>query len=183
IALLWAASGFFMVLQSALTLAVPGRRTRSVLAQRMVAVVSIFTLGPLILLLMVTGVLITALADVPGLEVAQRVSGSLLPLVGAFALFSLAYRFLPAHSPGWRASLLGAAPAAVAWQLARTFLHLIMPKVTYAAYGTLANFLLLLAWLYLSMEILLMGGVLTAMIERRDYLPLESRLDEPPPPS
>ena len=47
LALFWAASGFFTVLQGALTKAIPGKRNRNLVMQRVVALLSVFTLGPL----------------------------------------------------------------------------------------------------------------------------------------
>lgn len=169
VALVWAASGFFHVLQSALTLAVPGARTRSVIVQRALAVVSILTLGPLLLLLMLGGVVASAVSSLPVFEPVAAYGTSLLPAAGAGLLFALAYRFLPAHSPGWRAALLAAVPTALAWQLARVALGVFTPRAAYeATYGPLTSVLLLLAWLYLSMHLLLMGGVLAGLIESRE---------------
>jgi membrane protein len=168
VSLVWASSGFFAVLQTALTIAIPGVRTRGVVAQRLVAIISLFTLGPLLLLLMLAGVLVSSLNALPQLAPVRGYSDSVLPLTGAAILFTLSYRFLPAHSPGWRAAFLAAVPAAIVWQLARSLLGVLTPTLAYeATYGTLASFLLLLAWLYLSMQILLYGGVLAAAFERR----------------
>jgi membrane protein len=167
LALFWAASGFFTVLQSALTKAIPGKRNRNLVMQRLVAFVSVFTLGPLLLLLMLVGTLLSSLGSIPALGVLRSASSALLPLLGALVLFSLSYRFLPAHTPGWRASLIAAIPTALLWQLARQSLGWLTPIANFqATYGLLAGFLLLLAWLYLSMYIFLLGGVLTSMFER-----------------
>ncbi len=175
-ALVWGASGFFTALQGALTLAIPGRRNRSVLMQRFVAVVSLFTLAPLMLLLMLVGTIISSLSSVPLLAQIQGYSSSVLPILGAFGLFSLSYRFLPAHNPGWRASLLSALPTALVWQVARLSLGLLTPLSSFqATYGILAGFLLLLAWLYLSMQIFLAGGVLVSILERDRLLAGEQR--------
>ena len=170
-ALVWAASGFFAALQGALTLAIPGTRNRSALMQRGVAVLSLFTLAPLMLLLMLVGAIISSLSSVSFLAPVQFYSSSILPVLGALALFALSYRYLPAHNPGWRASLLAALPTALVWQAARLSLGLLTPLSSFqATYGILAGFLLLLAWLYLSMQIFLGGGVLVSLLEH-DRLP------------
>jgi membrane protein len=175
VGLIWGASGFFTALQGALTLAIPGTRNRNVWMQRFVGVLSLFTLAPLMLLLMLVGAVISSLSSVPFLSQVQLYSSSLLPVLGAFGLFALSYRFLPAHNPGWRASLLAALPTALVWQGARLSLGLLTPISSFqATYGILAGFLLLLAWVYLSMQIFLAGGVLVSLLER-DRIP---RADE-----
>ena len=169
LALFWAASGFFTVLQGALTQAIPGKRNRNLVMQRVVALLSVFTLGPLLLLLMLVGTLLSSLGSIPALGILRSASSTLLPLFGALVLFALSYRFLPAHTPGWRASLIAAVPTALLWQLARQSLGWLTPVANFqATYGLLAGFLLLLAWLYLSMYIFLLGGVLTGLLEHRE---------------
>ena len=103
---------FLMVLRSAVATEAPGRPPRGIVAQRIVPVISIVTLSPLVLFLVLAGVVITSLAGVPELEVAHQVSVGGIALLGAYVLFSLACRFLLAPNPGWRARLQGAAPAA-----------------------------------------------------------------------
>jgi membrane protein len=175
LSLVWAASGFFAALQVALSLAIPGTINRHVVMQRLIAVLSLFTLAPLMLTLMIVGTVISSLSSVPFLGVVQGYSSSILPVLGAFALFALSYRYLPAHNPGWRASLLGALPTALVWQAARLSLGLLTPVASFqATYGILAGFLLLLVWLFLSMQIFLAGGVLVSMLEaKRDSATLE----------
>jgi membrane protein len=164
--LIWSASGFFAVLQLALTAAIPGTNNRSVVMQRVIAVISLFTLAPLMLLLMSLGTLLSSLSFIPALAPIQAYSQSVIPVIGAFILFALSYRFLPGHNPGWRAALLGALPTALMWQLARLSLGLLTPISSFqASYGILAGFLLLLAWLYLSLQIFLAGGVLVSVLE------------------
>lgn len=166
--LIWAASGFFAALQVALSLAIPGTRTRSVVLQRVIALLSLFTLAPLMLMLMLVGTLVSSLSNLPFLASLQGYASSGLAVLGAFALFSLSYHYLPAHTPSWRASLLAALPTALVWQVARLSLGLLTPLSGFqATYGILAGFLLLLVWLYLSMQIFLMGGVLVSLLEEQ----------------
>jgi membrane protein len=165
--LIWAASGFFTVLQTALTLAIPGKRNRTVLMQRVLAFVTVFTLAPLMFLLMILGSVISSLSSIEVFAPIQAYSSGVVALTGAYVLFVLSYRFLPAHNPGWYASLLGALPTALVWQAARLSLGLLTPISSFqATYGILAGFLLLLAWLYLTLQIFLTGGVLVSLIEQ-----------------
>ena len=164
--LIWAASGFFAALQVALSLAIPGTRTRSIVMQRGIALLSLFTLAPLMLTLMLVGTLVSSLSSLPFLTAFQSYASSGLAVLGAFVLFSLSYHYLPAHTPSWRASLLAALPTALVWQVARLSLGLLTPLSGFqATYGILAGFLLLLVWLYLSMQIFLCGGVLVSLLE------------------
>jgi membrane protein len=166
VSLVWAASGFFTVLQTALTQAIPGKRSRNAVRQRVVAILSIITLGPLLLLFMLAGLMLSSVVQLPVLEVLKPYSSGFLAMVGASTLFALAYRFLPAHKAGWRASIFAAVPTAAAWQLARGLLTTFTPRSLYeATYGPLTGFVLLLAWLYFSMLLLLSGGVLAGVLE------------------
>ena len=166
--LIWAASGFFAALQVALSLAIPGTRTRSVVMQRGIALLSLFTLAPLMLTLMLVGTLVSSLSSLPFLSSLQSYASSGLAVLGAFVLFSLSYHYLPGHTPSWRASLLAALPTALVWQVARLSLGLLTPLSGFqATYGILAGFLLLLGWLYLSMQIFLCGGVLVSLLEEQ----------------
>jgi membrane protein len=166
VSLIWAASGFFTVLQSALTQAIPGNRTRNALRQRLVAILSILTLGPLLLLFMLAGLLASTLVQLPFLGLLRPYAGGALAIGGATTLFALSYRFLPAHKASWRASFLAAIPTALIWQLARVLLTAFTPRSLYeATYGPLTGFVLLLAWLYFSMLLLLSGGVLAGLLE------------------
>jgi membrane protein len=165
--LFWSASGFFTVLQSALAVLIPGRRNRTVLMQRILAFVTVFTLAPLLFFLMILGSVFSSLSSVAFLAPIQPYSSGFLSLFGAYVLFCLSYRFFPAHNPGWRASLLGALPTALVWQAARLSLGLLTPISSFqATYGILAGFLLLLAWLYLTLQIFLAGAVLVSLIEQ-----------------
>ena len=166
--LIWAASGFFAALQVALSLAIPGTRTRSVVIQRGIALLSLFTLAPLMLTLMLVGTLVSSLSNLPFLTPLQGFASSGLAMLGAFVLFGLSYHYLPGHTPSWRASFLAALPTALVWQVARLSLGLLTPLSGFqATYGILAGFLLLLVWLYLSMQIFLMGGVLVSLLEEQ----------------
>jgi membrane protein len=166
VSLIWAASGFFTVLQSALTQAIPGSRVRNALRQRVVAILSILTLGPLLLLFMLAGLLASTLVQLPFLGLLRPYASGALAVGGATTLFALAYRFLPAHKAGWRASFLAAIPTALVWQVARLLLSAFTPRSLYeATYGPLTGFVLLLAWLYFSMLLLLSGGVLAGLLE------------------
>jgi membrane protein len=166
VALLWASSGFFTVLQVALNDTIPGVRSRPAWLQRLVGLGAVPVVGALLLVLMSSGVLASSLGALPGLGLVRVYTGAVLVFFGAALVFTLAFRFFPAHSPGWRASLLGGAVTALVWQLARSLLGALTPIATYqATYGVLAGFLLLLAWLYLSMQVFLLGAVLVGMLD------------------
>ncbi len=166
VSLIWASSGFFTVLQGALNVAIPGERTRSVWFQRGIAIASILLLGTLVLTLSLVSIIASGLTAVPALQQFAPLSSSVFPAIGAFVTFALAFRVLPTHRPSWRTSSLAALPTAFVWQAARLALGYLTPLASFqATYGVFAGFLLLLAWLYLEMQIMLMGAVLAGMIE------------------
>jgi membrane protein len=170
VSLIWASSGFFTVLQGALNVAIPGERTRSVWTQRAIAIASILLLGTLVLTLSLLSIIASGLSAVPALQNSPWLS-SIFPPIGAFVVFTLAFRVLPAHRPGWRSASLSAIPTALAWHVARLALGLLTPLATFqATYGVFASFLLLLAWLYLELQIMLMGAVLVGMLEHRSEM-------------
>lgn len=84
-----------------------------------------------------------------------------VPILGALLLFFLTYMLLPIPTPRVLAALAAATLAALAWEGVRLGLPLLLPRTQYELiYGPIAGFLLALAGFYLTMWILLVGGVL-----------------------
>ena len=112
---------------------------------------------------------------------AGDVLAALLPLVGAIALFTLAYALVPNARVRAGSALAGGVVAGVLWHaLARAFAAFAATSTQYAAiYSSLAILILFLIWLYINWLILLLGASLSFYWQHPEYLvalPGEPRL-------
>jgi membrane protein len=92
----------------------------------------------------------------------------LRPYLSTAAVIFLAYRFLPDRGPSTASSLLSAALVALALEMEKVGLaHYIKQFQGFyeVVYGTLMFIPLMLAWLYLSWCLLLLGATLAATID------------------
>lgn len=91
-----------------------------------------------------------------------------VPILGALLLFFLTYMLLPIPTPRVLAAFAAATAAALAWEVIRLGLPLLLPRTQYELiYGPIAGFLLALAGLYLAMWVLLVGAVLAKILTDR----------------
>ena len=94
----------------------------------------------------------------------------LTPLVFTFLMFASLYAWVPTVAVSWQASLIGAAVAAVAWQIAvHGFTwYLGSGFASYeSVYGPLATVIVLLFWIYIASVITFFGAHLSAALDRR----------------
>jgi membrane protein len=100
------------------------------------------------------------------------VLGILVPIVLAFAVFLLLYRFLPRHRPGWRAAILGSAAAAIGFEAVQIGLswYLAGPADFTAVYGSASAVFAFLFSVYLSASTFVICAILTKVLDER--LPL-----------
>jgi membrane protein len=174
VVLLWSSSSVFSVLASAVGRAwcadcgQPAWRTRAL------GVVIAVIAGILIILAISSGTAVQVMRHYSGLlgpEVAAALS--LLGLAGyAFALvadviaFLLLYKWVPTTHVPWRAALLGAAVAGVAFEVARNvfawYLSTFALRSVSQVYGSVGAVLGLLLWVYFSAMIALLGAELGA---------------------
>ena len=115
------------------------------------------------------------------LAAAAHALATLLPLVGAIAIFTLAYALVPNTRVRLGAALTGGAVAGVLWHaLARAFAAFAAGSTQYAAiYSSLAILILFLIWLYINWLVLLLGASIAFYRQRPEYLivqPGEPRL-------
>lgn len=89
-----------------------------------------------------------------------------LPLLASTVGFFLIYLIVPNTKVKWRHALAGAIFAAVLFELAKIGFTFYVSKIpTYEkVYGALATIPLFLIWLYLSWNIVLLGGTMTATL-------------------
>lgn len=88
----------------------------------------------------------------------------LVPMLILALLFATLYRVLPDYNVPWKAALLGAGVAAVAWQLTLIGFGIYLSHFhSYSRlYGPLGGLVILVVWAYYSMTILLIGAEIAA---------------------
>jgi len=83
------------------------------------------------------------------------------PLILSWAAFSLVYAAVPNCRVPFRHALIGGAAAALAFNIARSLFTSLVVNSSYAfIYGAFAAVPLFLLWIYLSWNIVLLGGIL-----------------------
>ncbi len=75
-------------------------------------------------------------------------------------ILALLYRAVPKAKVRWRHALGGALAAALIWQLGQRLLEILVIGEKYSAYGIVGSFIALMAWIYYSSTVLLLGGEL-----------------------
>ncbi len=94
---------------------------------------------------------------------------AVVTLAGFSGAIAVLYRLAPARRPSWRGVLPGVALFVPGWLIATFGFSLYLENFgSYAdTYGALAGVIILMLWFYLSSVILLLGGELNAVLERR----------------
>jgi membrane protein len=105
-------------------------------------------------------------------DIVTRVIGPLtviLTLLGLSGAIAILYRLAPARRPSWHGVLPGVLLFVPGWLIATFAFSLYVENFgSYAdTYGALAGVIILLLWFYISSIILLTGGELNAVMERR----------------
>ncbi|VAW47414.1 hypothetical protein MNBD_GAMMA02-1414 [hydrothermal vent metagenome] len=90
-----------------------------------------------------------------------------LPVISATVAFFLIYFIVPNRKIKWRNAIIGALFAAVCFELAKKGFALYVTSIPsyQKVYGTLATIPLFLIWMFLSWNIILLGGTITATLE------------------
>jgi len=103
----------------------------------------------------------SALASVKGLLI------KVLPIISAMVAFFLIYYIVPNRKVKWRNALIGALFSAICFELAKKGFALYVTSIPsyQKVYGTLATIPLFLIWMFLSWNIILLGGTITATLE------------------
>lgn len=174
---IYAASAGFRALFKALNRAYDIKETRPLWRQYAVAIGLTLLVGTVavaaFLVLTAGGLALEALAQASDIgDVVTTSIGpivTLLTLVALIGAMAVLYRLTPARSPSWRGVLPGVALFVPAWLIATFGFSLYVENFgSYAdMYGALAGVIVLLLWFYISSIILLVGGELNAVVERR----------------
>ena len=178
IGLLWSASTLFNALTKSLNV-IWSAPPRPFWRRRMVAAVSVLTLG----LLFIVSVTFSALTVVPSAEdgtvISQWVNFT-VGLVVTILLFWLVYQLIPNTPENPKAALGGGILAAVLWQGAKAIfvVYLASGLTNYGAvYGSLASVIALILWAYISALILFVGAVFAAALGK-EYWPQVQNIEQ-----
>ena len=176
VGLIWSASGAFSALAININRAWSISDTRSLIADRLLAVGMVAIISLVLILIMVASSLMTLL---PSLNIPLLGSFSiyytfvwkllvrLVPLVIACLVFYLMYKLLPSAHVAPRAAIWGALVAGVVWEVVTSAFTWYLGsglsnyKAVYGSLGTIVGFL---TWIYFSAWITLFGAHLSAVV-------------------
>jgi len=80
-------------------------------------------------------------------------------------MYAVIYKFLPSPSANvsWKSALIGGAAAAIAFEIAKKGLSVLLLSPKKSLYGELGNLIAFILWVYYSMMILLLGAEVSAV--------------------
>ncbi len=178
--LLFAAHQTFLAMEPAMNMVWGITETRHWLRQRVIAfAAALYTIVLLGADLAVTAVFAylqrVSLPFIPSRVVAVSYSFALavVPMLLMTLLFAILYRSLPAKTVPFKAAFVGAAVAALLWELTKLGFGIFLVYVhSYdRLYGSLSSLVILVVWSYYSMAILLLGAEIAADYEAMRHGP------------
>jgi membrane protein len=195
ITLIVGATGVFTQLQDAMNTiweVTPKPRPflRELFRTRLLSFAMVLGICFLLLISLVLSALLTAVSTyfssmLPGTEFIWRIVDLAASFGVTMLLFTLIYRVLPDVNIAWRDVWIGAAATAVLFTIGKTLIGLYLGHSSFAsAYGAAGSIMILLAWVYYSSQILLLGAEFTQVYANRYGSKLRpsrgaSFLDEP----
>jgi len=178
LSLLWAASRLFRTLEDVLTRVWSGHgRGRPLFVRNLIALAATAGAGLIFLVTVFATTIVAALAsrgqdlvDLPVLRWVAAWAHVATPLAATWVMFVLMYQFLPHERVSWRAAAIGAAAAAIIWEVSRfVFASLVAESAEYGKlYGSLAGTVLVSLWIYLTAAIMLVGAEMAVVLQKRE---------------
>lgn len=168
VALIWAATNLFTHITLALDETFQSEHSRSMVRQRVIAVIMGLTLVVLVLASFLTsGVLrlISAFSpEVPNIWV--RIAIFFLPVGLDVVIFALLFRYAPARVVHWDAIWPAAIFGSIGWELAKRGFEWYLTNVAnyWIIYGSIATGIVLLFWAWLIASIFLFSAELCAQL-------------------
>jgi membrane protein len=124
----------------------------------------------LLLVSMIVSAVLTAvgkfMATLPGGALVWGVAQLVVNFCVLTLIFALLFKYLPQTHVAWRDVWLGAALTGVIWSLLQLAISYYIALSSYKDYGAVGAILALISWVYLSSQILFMGGEFTAVFAR-----------------
>lgn len=135
------------------------------LLKKIVMYWTVLTMGPL---LVGGGIALTSvLFNYEGFHSIKIYIFKFLPIMASTIGFFLIYLIVPNRKVSWKSAIIGAITAAILFEMAkRGFAWYVATFPSYQrVYGTLATIPIFLLWVYLSWNIILLGGTIAATLE------------------
>lgn len=167
-ALIWAATGLFTNIMLALDNIFDVENHRSIVRQRLLAVIMGLTLVMLVLASFVTsGVLRLLSAFSPGFpSIWVRIALFFLPLGLDVVIFALLFRYVPLRDIHWDAIWPAAIFGSIGWELAKRGFEWYLTNLAnyWIIYGSIATGIVLLFWAWLIASIFLFSAEICARL-------------------
>ncbi len=176
----WAAIQIFVNGSTAMNAAWETKESRNWFVLRGVALGLLLGAGLLLVLSLAVTALSTAISAssiahvVPFASALQAGGVELGAVVVSGLMYAVIYKYLPSPSAkiSWKSALVGGATAAIAFEIAKKGLSVLLLQPKKSLYGDLGNLIAFVLWIYYSMMILLLGAEVSAVyateVERRD---------------
>lgn len=169
-ALIWAATNLFTHITLALDVTFNVENSRSMVRQRLIAVIMGLTLVVLVLASFVTsGVLRLISAFSPGVpNIWVRIATFFLPVGLDVVIFALLFRYVPAREVHWDAIWPAAIIGSIGWELAKSGFEWYLTNLAnyWIIYGSIATGIVLLFWAWLIASIFLFSAELCAQLNQ-----------------
>jgi len=177
IILLFGASGVFVQLQDALNsvwevTAKPKQGIMGFVRKRILSFSAVLGIGFLLLVSLVVSAAISALNHymnglLPGLEAFWQILNFTVSFGISTLLFALIYKFLPDVKIRWNDVWIGAIITSLLFGIGKFLLGVYLGKGSLGStYGAAGSLIVLLAWVYYSAQILLLGAEFTEVYSR-----------------
>ncbi len=125
----------------------------------------------LLLVSMIVSALLAALGKflqtLPGGVVFWSVAQLTINLCVLTLIFAMLFKYLPQTDVDWRDVWLGAALTAVLWSILQFVIAYYITLSSYKNYGAVGSILALVAWVYLSSQVIFFGGEFTAVFAQQ----------------
>ena len=109
----------------------------------------------------------TFMAELPGGTLAWGIAHGIFSLLVLTMIFALLLKYLPQTNVAWRDVWLGAAVTATLWIILQIGIAYYIALSGYGDYGVVGGILALIVWVYLSSQVLFLGGEFTNCYARR----------------
>ncbi len=176
----WAAIQIFVNGSTAMNAAWETKESRNWFVLRGVALGLLVGAGVLLVLSLAVTALSTAISAsslaqaVPFSSALQAGAVELGAVVVSGLMYAVIYKYLPSPAANitWKSALVGGITAAIAFEIAKKGLSVLLLKPKASLYGDLGNLIAFVLWIYYSMMILLLGAEVSAVyaseVERKD---------------
>ncbi len=124
----------------------------------------------LLLVSMVVNAALAALAAfaraLPGGVIVSGMTQVALTLIVLTVIFALLFKFVPRTYVAWRDVWIGAALTAISWSILQLAIAYYIALSSYKNYGAIGSILALVAWVYLSSQVVFLGAEFTSVFAR-----------------